>query len=198
MVELLYGTGLRVAECCTVRIRDLDFDCRQIVVRAGKGDKDRLVMLPDRCVAALSQQVRNVRRRHEADLKRGGGFVPVPDVLTHKTPYAQTDWRWQYVFPSATLRLDEQGIGRRWSSDPSALDRKMKAAARAAGIAKRVSAHTFRHSFATYLLEAGQDIRQVQTLLGHSDVKTTMIYTHVVSRLLTAVTSPLDRLAVAS
>lgn len=194
MVALMYGTGLRVAECCSLRLRDLDFDRKQVLVRAGKGDQDRVVMLPQRLASALAGQVRRVRHLHARDLAKGGGYVPVPDAVAHKIPGAERDWCWQFLFPSVTLRRDEDGCGSRWSTDPSALDRKIKAAVRGAGLAKRVSAHTFRHSFATHLLESGYDVRQVQTLLGHKDLKTTMIYTHVTNRPALAVDSPLDRL----
>lgn len=163
MVELLYGAGLRLRECCTLRVRDIDFDRRQIVVRAGKGDKDRLVMLPSRCVEGLAEQGRRVCHRHERDTQRGGGFVPLPDSLINKATYAQRDWRWQFVFPSAVLRRDQEGRGFRWHTDPSALDRTIRRAARDARISKRVTAHTFRHSFATHLLEQGWDVRQVQS-----------------------------------
>lgn len=136
-----------------------------------------------------------MRSRHEADLARGGGYVPLPAVLAHKTPYAQADFRFQYVFPSVTLRRDEQGRGIRFHAHPGVLARTVQQAARRAGICKRVTPHTFRHSFATHLLEAGYDIRQVQTLLGHAHVETTMLYTHVMSKPAIAVTSPLDCLA---
>ena len=197
MVELLYGAGLRLMECCTLRVRDLDFDRRQIVIRGGKGDKDRIVMLPMRSIAALAEQVRRVRYQHECDLSRGGGCVPLPDPLSNKVPYAKADWRWQYLFPSRTLRRDAQARGVRWHTDPSRLDWAIRDAARAAKLPKRVTAHTFRHSFATHLLEQGWDVRQVQTLLGHSKLETTMIYTHIMNRPAMAVASPLDRLEIA-
>jgi integron integrase len=195
MVELLYGTGMRVMEGCTLRLRDLDFDRGQIVIRSGKCDQDRVVMLPNSLVKRLTDQARRVRGRHERDVKKGGGYVPLPDALLNKCPYAEQDWRWQFLFPSAVLRRDEAGHGTRWHADPGALARVVREAAAAAQISKRVSPHTFRHSFATHLLEAGHDIRQVQTLLGHSNLKTTMIYTHVMNRPAVSVSSPLDRLA---
>jgi integron integrase len=193
MVELMYGAGLRILECCTLRIRDLDFEREQLIVRSGKGDKDRIVMLPGCLRARLMEQVRQIRQVHEADLGRNAGYVPLPDTLSHKAPYAERDWRWQYVFGNRVCRRDQQGRGFRWYADPSALDRQIRHAARLAGIGKRVTAHTFRHSFATHLLESGYDIRQVQTLLGHERVETTMIYTHVMNKPSIAVQSPLDR-----
>jgi integron integrase len=195
MVQTLYGTGLRVMECCTLRLRDVDFDRGQIIVRSGKGDKDRIVMLPQSLRQALIEQMRRVRRLHEQDLCKGGGYVPIPPALAHKVPYSEADWRWQYLFPSVTMRRDEQGRGFRWHSHPGVLDNAVRRATRAAGIGKRVTCHTFRHSFATHLLEAGYDIRQVQTLLGHASLKTTMVYTHVMNKPQIAVTSPIDRMA---
>jgi integron integrase len=195
MVRLLYGTGLRVMEACTLRLRDIDFDRQQIVVRSGKGDKDRIVMLPASLRGASAEQSRRVRHRHSRDLAKGGGYVPLPAVLMNKAPYAETDWRWQFLFPSQILRRDEQGRGTRWHADTGVLDRFIRRAVSEAGISKRVSCHTFRHSFATHLLEAGYDVRQVQTLLGHADLKTTMLYTHVMNRPAVAVVSPLDRVS---
>jgi integron integrase len=196
MVELLYGTGLRVMEACTLRLRDLDLDRSQIMVRSGKGDKDRIVMLPAALRGRLVEQARKVRHRHQRDLNRNAGYAPLPDVLANKVPYAGNDWRWQFLFPSATLRVDRNGRGFRWHSHPDVLGRSVQHAGRRAGISKRVTPHTFRHSFATHLLEAGYDIRQVQTLLGHQRVETTMLYTHVMNRPAVAVTSPLDRLSI--
>ena len=194
MVELLYGAGLRLMECCTLRVRDLDFDRKQIVIRSGKGDKDRIVMLPCRCVSALAEQARRVRHSHERDCSRGGGYVPLPSSLAHKVPYSARDYRWQFVFPSVILRRDKTGGGMRWHCDPSKLDHAIREATLRAGISKRVTAHTFRHSFATHLLEQGWDIRQVQTLLGHANLETTMIYTHLMNTPAVSVTSPIDRL----
>jgi integron integrase len=196
MVELLYGCGLRVMECCTLRLCDLDFDRRQVVVRGGKGDKDRVVMMPATLREGLAKQSRVVRERHKRDSSCGAGYVPLPDALAHKSPYAARDWRWQYLFPSTTLRREPDGRGYRWHATPGPVDRAVREAARRAGIPKRVTCHTLRHSFATHLLEAGQDVRQVQTLLGHASLKTTMVYVHVMNKPATAVTSPLDRLAV--
>jgi integron integrase len=196
MVRLMYGTGLRVTELCTLRLRDLDFDRGQIIVRAGKGDKDRIVMMPAAIRGELAEQARKIRRLHERDLIKGGGFVPLPPVIENRMDYAKADWRWQFVFPSMILRRDENQRGVRYHADPGVLDRFIRNAARAAGVSKRVTCHTFRHSFATHLLEAGYDIRQVQTLLGHADVRTTMIYTHVMNKPAVAVASPLDRLRI--
>jgi integron integrase len=198
MVRVLYGTGMRLNECCTLRVRDVDFDRGQILICGGKGDKDRLVMLPACCRAGLAGQVRRVRHRHGQDVAGGGGYAPVPDAVANKCSYAARDWWWQFVFPSAVMRRDAAGRGVRWHADGSALERAIGRAARGAGVSKRVTAHAFRHSFATHLLEAGYDIRQVRTLLGHASLKTTMIYTHVMNRPATAVTSPLDRLAAAA
>jgi integron integrase len=196
MIELLYGSGLRVMECCTLRLRDLDFERGQMVVRSGKGDKDRTVMLAQTLRPRLIEQCRRVRAQHEQDVRKDGGYVPLPDALANKVPYAQRDWRWQFVFPSATLRRDENGRGYRWFANPSVLERTVRDAARRAEIAKRVTCHTFRHSFATHLLEAGYDVRQVQTLLGHKSLETTMIYTHVMNKPQIAVASPMDRLGI--
>ncbi len=197
MAELLYGTGMRVSEVCTLRVRDIDFGRAQIIVRAGKGDKDRVVMLPACLRDALRTQVDTVERRWRGDAARGGGYAPVPDALEHKRPRAGRELPWQFVFPSSVMRRDEAGYGTRWHADSSALDRAVYAAAQRAGIGKRVTCHTFRHSFATHTLEAGYDIRQVQNLLGHASVTTTMIYTHLMNRPAIAVRSPLDAIAVA-
>jgi integron integrase len=197
MAELLYGTGLRVSECCTLRVRDIDLGRAQIIVRAGKGDKDRCVMLPAALHERMAAQVRRVETLWRRDAGRGGGYAPVPQALAHKRPRAGWELPFQFVFPSAVIRRDDAGRGTRWHVHPGTLDRAVYAAARRAGIGKRVTCHTFRHSFATHLLEAGYDIRQVQTLLGHASLKTTMIYTHVMNRPASAVTSPLDRLTAA-
>jgi integrase len=145
-------------------------------------------------LAALAEQVRHVRHQHERDLRLDGGYVPLPDPLANKVRYAEQDWRWQYVFPSAVMRRDGDRRGFRWHTDPSQLDRSIRAAARGARVSKRVTAHTFRHSFATHLLEAGYDIRQVQSLLGHVSLETTMVYTHLTCKPAMTVTSPLDKL----
>jgi integron integrase len=194
MAELLYGTGIRVSECCQLRIRDIDLGRAQIIVRSGKGDKDRIVMLPNRLHERLATQVRRAEERWRRDVQRGGGYAPLPEALDHKRPRAGFELPFQFVFSSSVLRHDEQGRGTRWHVCPSTLDRVVYHAARRAGIAKRVTCHTFRHSFATHVLEAGYDIRQVQTLLGHASLKTTMLYTHVMNKPAIAVKSPLDAL----
>jgi len=197
MAELLYGTGMRVSEVCTLRVRDIDLGRAQIIVRAAKGDKDRVVMLPLSLHERLGRQVELVKRRWRADVARGGGYAPVPDALEHKRPRAGHELPFQFLFPSMVMRRDAAGYGRRWHADSSVLDRVVDEAARRAGIGKRVTCHTFRHSFATHVLEAGYDVRQVQSLLGHANLKTTMIYTHVMNKPAVAVSSPLDRLGTA-
>jgi integron integrase len=176
--ELLYGSGLRLIECLRLRIKDIDFGGAEIVVRQGKGNKDRRTMLPVCVMPALQAQIERVRGLHQRDLAAGGGRVWLPDALERKLPSAATDFLWQYVFPSA-----------RTSKDP----RTVTDAARRSGVRKRATCHSFRHSFATHLLEDGYDIRTVQELLGHEDVSTTMIYTHVLNKGGRAVRSPLDR-----
>lgn len=191
--KLLYGSGLRLLEALRLRVKDIDFERRAIIVRDTKGDEDRVTMLPDSLVEPLKEHLRYVKRLHEEDLAKGLGTVYLPDALARKYPNAAREWIWQYVFPSDRLSTDPRsGEVRRHHLDESGLQRAVRAAARTAGIEKRVSCHTFRHSFATHLLENGYDIRTVQELLGHKDVKTTMIYTHVLQRGGLAVRSPLD------
>jgi integron integrase len=198
MVELMYGTGMRVSEVCTLRVRDIDLGRAQIIVRAAKGDKDRVVMLPATLAQRMGERIERVDSRWRRDVKRGGGYAPVPLSLEHKRPRVAREWPMQFVFPSAVLRKDSEGRGARWHVHPGSLDRVVYAASIRAGVIKRVTCHTFRHSFATHLLENGYDIRQVQQLLGHEALKTTMIYTHVMNRPSIAVRSPLDGLAVAA
>jgi integron integrase len=193
MAQLLYGSGLRLMECVRLRVKDLDFAQRQVVVRDGKGMKDRVTMLPDQLREPLQAHLLRIKQLHQDDLEKGCGMVYLPFALERKYANANQEWGWQYVFPSKTLSADPRsGLTRRHHVDPSGLQKSVRDAVRAAGIVKNATCHTFRHSFATHLLEAGYDIRTVQELLGHADVKTTMIYTHVLNRGGLAVRSPLD------
>ena len=193
MAKLLYGCGLRLMECLRLRVKDIDFEQSQIIVREGKGEKDRATMLPASLIQPLKNQITFVNNQHERDLAQGYGSVELPFALARKYPAADKEFGWQYIFPSDRLSTDPRsGIIRRHHLDPSGLQRAVRAAVKLAKINKPVSPHTFRHCFATHLLEAGYDIRTVQELLGHKDVKTTMIYTHVLNRGPKAVHSPLD------
>jgi integron integrase len=195
MASLLYGAGLRLRECLTLRVKDVDFGYRQILVRDGKGAKDRVTMLPLPLVGPLKQQIERARTLHERDLAAGYGTVGLPHALERKYPRAPYEFGWKYVFPSHKLSRDPgSGVVRRHHIYENYLIRGVKHAARAARIVKHVSCHTLRHSFATHLIEAGYDIRTVQELLGHADVSTTMIYTHVLNKGGRGVKSPLDRL----
>ncbi len=193
IAKLLYGSGLRLMECLRLRIKDLDFAQHQILVHDGQGAKDRVTMLPGSIVAPLQEHLRIVKRTHKEDLDKGYGAVYLPYALERKYPNAEREWLWQYVFPAHRLSADPRSNTiRRHHIHESSLQKAVRAAAQATKIPKRISSHTFRHSFATHLLENGYDIRTVQELLGHQDVKTTMIYTHVLNRGGLAVRSPLD------
>jgi integron integrase len=195
LVLLLYGSGLRLLEALRLRVKDVDFARSQITVRGGKGDRDRVTMLPTSLALDLAKHLDTVRDLHEADRRAGAGWVELPWALTRKYPNAGREWGWQWVFPATrTYRHTETGQRRRHHLHESVLQRAVKAAVRRNGIAKRATCHTFRHSFATHLLEDGSDIRTVQELLGHRDVTTTMIYTHVLNRGPAGVRSPADRL----
>jgi integron integrase len=193
IAKLLYGSGLRVSECVRVRVKDLDFEQRHLTVRDGKGAKDRITLLPDSLTLVLKEHLQRVRLIHQRDLRQGHGSVHLPYALVRKYPDAPRQWIWQYAFPSPHLSTDPRtGVTRRHHVSTSAVQKAVRRAVRLAGIEKRVTCHTLRHSFATHLLENGTDIRTVQDLLGHKDVKTTMIYTHALRRGPFAVRSPLD------
>ncbi|MCI0408723.1 MAG: integron integrase, partial [Acidobacteria bacterium] len=195
MATLLYGAGLRLLECARLRVKDVDFASNQMLVRGGKGDKDRVALLPRAVKSDLTRHLEVVRTQHREDLQRGAGWVELPTALARKYPNAGREWGWQWVFPATRIYGDrETGQRRRHHLHESVLQRAVKEAVRQAGLAKPASCHTFRHSFATHLLEDGYDIRTVQELLGHKDLSTTMIYTHVLNRGPAAVRSPADRL----
>ncbi|MEA3347179.1 MAG: integron integrase [Candidatus Auribacterota bacterium] len=193
MANLLYGSGLRLMECIRLRVKDLDFQYNQITVRDAKGQKDRVTMLPDSLQEALQRHLERVKAIHEQDLKEGFGEVYLPFALERKYSDANTEWGWQYVFPASKRSKDPRtGKERRHHIAETVLQKAVKSALRLTGITKNASCHTFRHSFATHLLEEGYDIRTIQELLGHKDVSTTMIYTHVIKQGGKGVKSPLD------
>lgn len=194
IASLLYGTGMRIMECLRLRVQDVDFKRREILIRDGKGAKDRVTMLPALLVPALQGHVGKTKALHDADLAQGFGAVYLPYALERKYPNAAREWIWQYLFPAAKLSTDPRsGEVRRHHIQEQTIQRAVKQAARDANLTKAATPHTFRHSFATHLLEGGYDIRTVQELLGHADVSTTMIYTHVLNKGGKGVTSPLDQ-----
>ncbi len=195
VVQLLYGSGLRLLEALRLRVKDVDFGRNEIVVRDGKGARDRVTMLPRALVAPLEAQLGGVAALHRRDIAAGAGGAPLPGALARKMPGAVTEWPWQWIFPARRRHCDPaSGVVCRHHWHPTNVQRAVRAAVRAAGLSKRATCHTLRHSFATHLLESGYDIRTVQELLGHRDVRTTMVYTHVLNRGGFGVVSPADRL----
>ena len=197
VAKLLYGSGLRIMEAIRLRVKDVDFQMKQLTVRSGKGDKDRFTTFPVTLTPLLQNHLAGVKTLHQQDLAQGHGEVYLPHALARKYPGAAKEWGWQYVFPARDLSVDPRsGVTRRQHVDPSVINKAIKVAVRRAGLTKHISAHTFRHSFATHLLQRGTDIRTIQQLLGHSDLATTMIYTHILQQGGQGVPSPLDDLGV--
>jgi integron integrase len=195
MGKLMYGCGLRLMECLRLRIKDIDFENNLLMVRSGKGEKDRALMLPEKIREELMKHVASVKEIHDQDMKMGYGEVSLPDALEKKYPSAPKEWGWQWVFPAEKLSVDPRtGKVMRWHIHPSAIQRAVKEAVLKASVPKMASCHTLRHSFATHLLEAGHNIRTIQELLGHKHVNTTMIYTHVIRKKPSEIRSPLDGL----
>jgi len=197
IAKLLYGSGLRIMEAVRLRIKDVDFQMKQLTIRSGKGDKDRLTTFPATLTPLLQNHLAGVKTLHQKDLTQGHGEVYLPHALDRKYPAAAKEWGWQYVFPARDLSVDPRsGVTRRHHVDPSVINKAIKVAVHRAGLTKHISAHTFRHSFATHLLQRGIDIRTIQQLLGHSDLATTMIYTHILQQGGQGVPSPLDDLGI--
>jgi integron integrase len=195
IVALLYGAGLRLQECLELRVKDIDLERRQIVIRRGKGQKDRPTVLPTAVIEPLARHLERTKKQHQGDLARGFGRVVLPLALDRKYPNAPTEWGWQFLFPASRICTDPRwGPPTRFHLHESVVQKAVAHEARRAGITKRVGPHTFRHSFVTHLLEDGYDIRTVQELLGHANVSTTMVYTHVLNRGPLGVRSPVDRL----
>ena len=194
--NLLYGTGMRINECVTLRIQDIDLANKSICIRNTKGRKSRVTLLPEKLIRPLSQHMLWRKQLHVNDLNRGWGYVDLPNALNRKLRGAETRFEWQYLFPSATVNKDKSQphVVRRWHMSKSTLSKALRKAVRESDITKRVTAHTLRHSFATHLLQAGTDIRTIQQLMGHKDLKTTMIYTHIAADHCKGTTSPFDRL----
>ena len=196
VVKLLYGSGLRIMEAVRLRVKDVEFAMKQITVRSGKGDKDRVTTFAGSMIPLLQNHLQKVKALHEQDLARGHGAVYLPNALERKYPSANREWGWQYLFPAREVSTDPRtGVVRRHHVEPGVVNKAIKAAVRRAGLTKVISAHSFRHSFATHLLQRGTDIRTIQALLGHRDVATTMIYTHILQQGGQGVPSPLDDLA---
>ena len=197
VAKLLYGSGVRIMEAVRIRVKDIDYQMKQLTVRSGKGDKDRFTTFPATCTPLLQNHLARVKTLHQQDLAQGHGEVYLPHALARKYPHTATEWGWQYVFPARNLSVDPRsGITRRHHVDPSVINKAIKVAVHRAGLTKTISTHTFRHSFATHLLQRGTDIRTIQQLLGHNDLATTMIYTHILQQGGQGVPSPLDDLGV--